>query len=159
MNSIWSFCPETLNSSQNPWFLVPCDLQIWLMTLKNNSALFLCCFKLCEPFHSHQWIKTKVGDLLPHVNLKFNGWPWKTTAHLFYVASSLMHHFIAISEFKLKLHAGTAQFGSKLAILCPVWPCNLTDDLEKQYGTSSMLLQALCIISLSYVNSYWSYSP
>ena len=27
-----------------------------------------------------------------------------------------------------------------------VWPCSLTDDLEKQYGTSSMLLQTLCII-------------
>ena len=28
-----------------------------------------------------------------------------------------------------------------------MWPWNLTDDLEKQKGTSSMLLQALCIIS------------
>ena len=28
-----------------------------------------------------------------------------------------------------------------------VWPWNLTDDLEKQQSTSSILLQALCIIS------------
>ena len=28
-----------------------------------------------------------------------------------------------------------------------VWPWNLTDDLQKQKGTSSMLLQALCSIS------------
>ena len=51
------------------------------------------------------------------------------------------------------------QFGSKLAISFPVWPWNLTDDLEKQQGTSSMLLQALCIISKPSVNSKWSYSP
>ena len=124
-------------------FFVPCDLQIWWMTLKNNRALLLRRFKLNEPFHSHRWIKTKVtvrkcsirvkiGDFLPHVSLKFNGCPWKTTGHLFYVSSSLMHQFIAISEFKLKLQSGTAQFGSKLAILCPLWPWNLTDDLEKQ---------------------------
>ena len=40
-----------------------------------------------------------------------------------------------------------------------VWPCSLTDNLEKQWGTSSMLLQALCIISYPLVNSNWSYSP
>ena len=40
-----------------------------------------------------------------------------------------------------------------------VWPWNLTDDLEKQKGTSSKLHQALCIISSSYVNSNWSYGP
>ena len=33
------------------------------------------------------------------------------------------------------------------------------DDLEKQQGTSSMLLQALCIISEPLVNSNLSYSP
>ena len=33
------------------------------------------------------------------------------------------------------------------------------DDLEKQQGTSSMLLQALCSISYPLVNSNWSYSP
>ena len=40
-----------------------------------------------------------------------------------------------------------------------LWPCNLTYDLEKQLGTSSILLQALCIISYPLVNSNWSYSP
>ena len=38
--------------------IVPCDLKIWQMTLKNNRAPVLCCFKLCEPFHSHRWIQT-----------------------------------------------------------------------------------------------------
>ena len=40
-----------------------------------------------------------------------------------------------------------------------VRPWNLTDDLEKQQGTSSMLLQALCSISYPLVNSNWDYSP
>ena len=56
----------------------------------------------------------------------------KTIGHLFYVAPSFVHHFMAISEFKLKLQSGNAQFGSKSAIYCPVWPRSLTDDLEKQ---------------------------
>ena len=50
------------------------------------------------------------------VTLKFNRWPWKTIGHLIYVASSFMHHFIAIGEFKLKFQSGNAQFGSKLVI-------------------------------------------
>ena len=33
------------------------------------------------------------------------------------------------------------------------------DDLEKQEGTSPMPHQALCITSLPYGNSNWSYSP
>ena len=55
----------------------------------------------------------------------------KTIGHLLYVASSFVHHFIAICEFNLKLQSGNAKFGSKSAIYCPVWPWNLTDDLEK----------------------------
>ena len=120
-----------------------CDLEIWWMTLKNNRAPLLCCFKLCTSFHSHRWIQTKVrarkrsirvkiGDLLSLVTSKFEGWPWKTIGHLFYVVSSFVHHFIAIGEFELKLESGNAQFGSKSAIYCPMWPRNLTDDLEKQ---------------------------
>ena len=41
-------------------FFVPCDLEIWRMTSKNNRAPLLCCFKLCASFHSHQWIQTGV---------------------------------------------------------------------------------------------------
>ena len=42
--------------------------------------------------------------------------------HLFYVASSFVHYFIVIGDLKLKLQSGNAQFGSKSAIFCPVWP-------------------------------------
>ena len=91
--------------------------------------------------------------------MKFDVWPWKTIEHLFYATSSFLHHFIPIGEFKLKLQSGNAQFGSKSTIFLAVWPCNLTDDLAKQQGTSSILLQALCSISYPLVNSNWSYSP
>ena len=66
------------------------------------------------------------------VTLKFYGWPWKTIGHLSYATPSFLQHFIGIGEFKLELQPGNAQFGSKSAIFCPVWPWNLTDDLEKQ---------------------------
>ena len=70
VNSNWSYCPETLNSGQNLWFFVPCDLQIWWMTLKNNRTPLLCCFKLCASFHSHLWIQTKVTVQKPSIRVK-----------------------------------------------------------------------------------------
>ena len=92
------------------------------------------------------------------VTLKLDGWPCKITGHLFYAASSFVHHFISISEFKLELQSGNAQFGSKQMIVLAVWPWNLMDDLEKQNGTSPKHHQALCIISSSHLNSNCSYS-
>ena len=38
-------------------FFVPCDLEIWWMTLKNNRAPLLCYIKLCASFQSHGWIR------------------------------------------------------------------------------------------------------
>ena len=97
--------------------------------------------------------------MLSRVTLKFNGWPWKTIGHLFYATSSFVQHFVAIGEFKLELQSGNTQSGSNSTIFRAVRPWNLTDDLAKQKGTSSMLLQALCIISYPLVNSNLSYSP
>ena len=91
-------------------------------------------------------IQVKISNFLSRVTLKFDRWPWKTIGHLFYLASSFVHHFIAISEFKLELQSENAQFRSKWTNFGAVWPWNFMDDLEKR-GTSSMLLQALCIIS------------
>ena len=82
----------------------------------------------------------------------------KNNRALFYAASSFVHHLIAIGEFKLELQPGNALFGSNSTIFLGVWPWNLTDDLEKK-GTSSMLLQALCVICKPWVNSNWSFSP
>ena len=170
MNWNWSYSPETLNLGQNRQFFALCDLEIWQLTLKPNRAPLLCCFKLCASFHSHQWIQTgvtvrkllilvKIDDFLSRVTLKFNGWPSNTIGHLFYATSSFVQHFLAIGEFKLELQPRNAQYGSNSTIFKAVWPWNLTDVLQNEKGTSSMLLQALCIISYPLVNSILSYSP
>ena len=39
-------------SGQNRLFHVPCDLEIWQMTLKNNKTHLLCYLKLCASFCS-----------------------------------------------------------------------------------------------------------
>ena len=99
--------------------------------------------KLCTSFCS-QWsiqtgvtvqkhlIRVKIRKFLSRLTLIFDRKrPWKRTEHLFYTTSSFVHHFIAICEFKLVLQSKNAQTGSKLVMFCPVWPWNMTDDLEK----------------------------
>ena len=157
-NSIGEFKLELLTG--NPQLgsksdiLVRCDLEIWLMTLKNKRVPLLCYVKLCASFQSHWLIQTevtfwkhsirvKIGYLLPRVTLKFERWPWKSTGNLFYATSSIVHHFIKISDFKLELQSGNAKFRSKLAFF-PMWPWNLMDDLGKKirhlsYATSSFV--------------------
>ena len=50
VKSNWSYSPETLNLGQNRQFFVPCNLEIWRMTLQNNRAPLLCHFKLVYHF-------------------------------------------------------------------------------------------------------------
>ena len=60
---------------------VPCDLEIWWMTLKNNRTPLLYHLKLCASFQSHWWIQTgvtirkrpirvKIRDFLSPVTLR-----------------------------------------------------------------------------------------
>ena len=74
--------------------------------------------------------ESKSMIFLSRVTLTFDGWPWKTTGYLFYTTSSFVNHSIAIGQLKLELQCGNAKFGPKSAIFGPVWPRNLTDDLE-----------------------------
>ena len=118
--------------SKSAIIFVPCDLEIWRMTLKNNRALLLCCFKLCASLNSHQWIQTgvtvrklqiwvKTDGFLSRVTFwqmaLFDRWPWKTIGHIFYPTSSFVHHFIAIGEFKLESQSENVNSGSKSTIL------------------------------------------
>ena len=51
---------------------VPCDLEIWRITLTNNRAPLLCCFKLCASFHSHHSIQTWVTVRKRPIWVKFD---------------------------------------------------------------------------------------
>ena len=134
---------------------VPRDLEIWWMTLWNNRAPLIYYIKLCASFQSHGWIEAGVTVQKPSIrvkigNFKLDEWQWKTIGHLFYLASSIVHHFIAISEFKLELESGKAQFGSKsMGLLSCVtlkfdgWPWKTIRHLI--YATSSFLLHFVAI--------------
>ena len=101
-------------------------------------------------FGHHRWF-------LSSVNPKFHEWPREIIGHLFYITLSIVHDFKAIDEFKVELQSGNAQFGSKSEMFCPAWPWNLMEDLEKQKHISSILRQALYIISKPLMNSNLSY--
>ena len=136
------YSPKKLNSGRSCGYFVPCGLEICRMTLENHMAPLLYYIKLCAPFQFHQWsrtwvtvrkrsIRVKISDFLSSVTLEFDGLLWKTIGHLFYNTLSFVHHFKAMGEFPLELQSGNPQFGSKSAIFCPVWPWNVTHDLEK----------------------------
>ena len=72
VNSNWSYSPESPNLGQVRRFLVPCDLEIWRMTLQNNRAPLLCYFKLCASFRTHWWIQTWVTVRKPSIRVKIN---------------------------------------------------------------------------------------
>ena len=67
-----AYSPETPNLGQNRWCFVPCDLEIWWMTLENNRAPLLCCSKLWATFHSHRWIQTGVAVWKRPIWIKFD---------------------------------------------------------------------------------------
>ena len=103
----------------------PCDLEIWWMTPKNNRTPLVYYIKLCASFHCHMSIQTEVTVRKRPIGVKiwdFFGlsWPWNLMddliGHLFYTASSFVHHLIAISEYKLELQSRNTQFGSNSAI-------------------------------------------
>ena len=87
-------------------------------------------FKLELRVRKHPiWVK--IDDFFSRVTLQLDVWSWKTIGHLFYATSSFVHHFVAISEFKLELQSRNAQSGSNSTIFWAMWPWNFTDDLEK----------------------------
>ena len=158
----WPQVVILLKLDSNRRFFSPCDLEIWWMTPQNNRASLLCYFKLFASFRSHWWIQTgvtvwkrliwvKIDDFFRRLTLQFDGWPWKTIEHLFYGASSFVHHFVAIGEFKLELQSGNAHFGSNSTILEPcdlgIWWMSL-----KNYRAPLLCYFKLCS---SFRSSHW----
>ena len=130
-----------------PWNLVD--------DLKNNKVPLLYYIKLCASFQNCRWIQTevtvrqisirdKIGDFLPRVTLKFDGWSWKTIGHLFYTMSSLVHHFKAMcwisncSYSPEKLNSDqNRRFLSRVTLKFDEWPWNTIGHLF--YTTSSFV--------------------
>ena len=117
-------------------FFVPCDLQIWWMTLKNNREPLLCDVKLCASFQSHQWIKTWITvqewqffvpcDLeIWRMTLKNNRAPFLCCFKLYALFHSHQWIQTGVTVRKHPLWVKIDYFG-------PMWPSNLTDDLENQ---------------------------
>ena len=77
---------KTPNLGQNQWCFVQCDLEIWWMTLENNRASLLSCFKLCATFYSHRWIQTGVPVRKLTIWVKLDDfravWPWNLMDNL-----------------------------------------------------------------------------
>ena len=141
--------------SKSVIFFVPCDIEIWLMTLKNNRAPFYTTLSFVRHFKPIGEFKLK----LQSGNAQFESkstiflavWPrnftddvsWKTIGHLFYATWSFVHHFVAFGEFKLELQSGNAQFGSNSTIFSRVtlkfdgWPSKTIGHLF--YVTSSFV--------------------
>ena len=105
----------------------PCDLEIWQMTTKNNGHLFYTTSSFVHHFKSSGELKlelqsgnakfgSKLANFLSHVTLKCDRPPWIIIRHLFYAASNFVHHFKAISEFKMELQSRNTKFGSKSII-------------------------------------------
>ena len=92
MNLNWSYSPETPNLGQIRQFLVPCDLEIWRMTLKNNRAPLLSNIKLYVSFH-HMCVQTgvtvrkRLSWVVTSVTLTFDlrSWPYAWTLPWSYV--------------------------------------------------------------------------
>ena len=128
--------PEMLNSGQNRWFNVPCDLEIWQMTLKNNRAPLLCYFKLCASFRSHWWIQTGVTvqkhPIWSKSTIFLAVWPWnfmddlekqQGTSHKQHQAICIIPSSYMNSNFSYSPE--TANLGYDLCDL-DLWPMTLT---------------------------------
>ena len=118
-------------------------------------------------FYSHLWIETEV-IIWKHWNRAKLAIFWLCDLEIWQIASKNNrwsipcswklcvsfhnHPWIQIVVIVRK-HSNQSQIGDILA----VWPWNLTDDIEKQQGTSPMLIEAMCVISLPSVDSNWSY--
>ena len=119
-------------------FFLPCDLEIWQMTMKNNRAPLPCCFKLCASFHCHWWNQTgntvrkhpiwvKIDNFFSPVTLKFDVWPWKTIGH---GTSSKQHQALCIISSPYvnsywSYGPETTKWGHDLCDL-DLWPLTLT---------------------------------
>ena len=140
---IWKLRPaysqETPNLGQNRWCFVPCDLQIWWMTLENNRASLLCCFKLCATFHSHWWIQTGVTVRKCPIWVKFQQFLepcdleiWRMTLN-----KANLRDLIAATGLVISNWIQIVNFSARVTVKFDGWPCKKIGHLF--YATSSFV--------------------
>ena len=88
-------------------------------------------------------------------------WFWKNIPITFSqgCTSRFVHHFIAVGESIMELQSGNAQFGSKSAIFCPVWPWNWTDDWKNRSPLLCYFKHCASLHCHRSIQTQWSYSP
>ena len=135
--------PSNLKLDSNRRFFSLCGREIWCMTSKNNRALLVYYIKLCASFQIHRWSQTwvtvrkrsigvKIGDFFVLCDLEI--W-WMTSKNN---RAPLLYHIklCIISKPSVNLNWSysreTLNSGQNRRFFCPVWPWNLTHDLEKQ---------------------------
>ena len=122
-------------------------LYVWTKYMKNKANLrdliAVTGLVILRNLDSNNWFFILYDLEIRWITSKINRAP--LLGHIKLCASFQSHQWIQTEA--VELQSRNAQFRSKWAIFCHVWPWNLKDDFEKQQGTSSMLLQAFCIIS------------
>ena len=101
--------PGKAQFGSNRRLFVPRDLQIWWMTLKNNTVPLGYYIKLYHHFKAIEVFKLELqsGDArfkskwaicvpVSHVTLKFDDWLSKPIGQFFYGAPKLVHHYVAV---------------------------------------------------------------
>ena len=137
------------------WSRVTLKFDRW--PCKTIGHLFYATSIFLAQFQSHWWIqigviigkgsvRVKIGNFLFRVTLKFDGLPWKNRTHFlcyFKLCGSFHSHWW------IQTRVTVWKFSIRVTIdnLCPVWSWNLMDEFETELGSSSMPLQALCIIA------------
>ena len=123
-------------------FFVPCELEIWWMTLETNKAPLLYYIKLWASFQ----LQSGKAQFESKLVIFCPAWPWNLTNDIGKqqsTSSILYQTLCTISNPSMKpnLSYSPEKLNSSqyLVIFCPAWPWNLTNDLGKQQGTSSIL--------------------
>ena len=135
VNSNRSFSPEAPNLGQNRWFLEPCDLANWCMTLKNNRAPLLYHVKLCASFQIHRWSQTwvtvrkcsirfKIGDFFVPRDLEI--W-WMTLKNN---RAPLLYYIKLFAAFQSHWHIQTGVTVWKRAIRVKIGHIFVSRDIE-----------------------------
>ena len=141
---------STLNSGQNWRYFILCDLVIWWMTLENNRAPLLYHIKLCASFQSHRlsqtWvtvrkrsIRVKIGNFFAPCDLEIWQMTLKNNRAPLLCSFKLCASFHSHWWIQTGVTVRKCSIWVKIADFFYPWPRNLTNDLEKQEGTSFIL--------------------